>query len=219
MLLLAAAAACSGSPKPIVVHDTLTMVVALHHDPGAAVDRQHPASISPETIAAVLHGLRVSPRDRLGLGALRGQKDWTAAFTASEAAGLAPYLSQALEQARPHDVATFYVVSRDARLGRVITSGGLFVGEDHLYVILANHRTTPSVAPYEGVAYELDNRESPLIPIERYGFQVGFEPEDAWIRGPRLRTPGGRRRFLDEAKLVVIDLPRLRTEVKSGEPR
>ena len=124
VLLAVAVAAYGGSPKPRVVHDTPTVVVALHYDPRAAVDRQHPASIAPETIAAALRGLRVSLRDRLGLGTLRGQKNWTEAFTAAEAAGLAPYLSQALQQAAPHDVAAFYLVSRDARLGRVITSGG-----------------------------------------------------------------------------------------------
>ena len=95
----------------------------------------------------------------------------------------------------------------------------MFAEDDGLYVILANHPTTPSVRPYEGVAHELDNRDSPLIPIERYGFQVGFEPDDAWVRGPRLRAPAGRRGFVDEAKLVVIDLSRLRAELKSGEPR
>ncbi len=92
--------------------------------------------------------------------------------------------------------------------GKLITSGGLFVRDQRLHFILANSRTSPSSGLYE-TGYEFDNRSEPLLPIARWKFKAGFSPKEALIPNSQVRGTDEYRRYLDEAKLLVIDLPRL----------
>ena len=106
-------------------------------------------------------------------------------------------------------MAAFYLVMSDQTLGKLVTSGGLFVRQHCAFVILANFRTPPSAGPYEGTAYELDAKNDPLFSIARYRFTVGFNPEEAAL-------PRSQRRecddygYLDPLKMVVVDLRKLR---------
>lgn len=212
--LLGLAPGCAGWPAPIVIHETPHEAVWLKVEPRLGSGHDHPAVVSPVQIATALNGLRVTERDRLGLGALTTKdEDAKPPFTASEIASLAPYLSEALRKASPRDVATFYLVSSDPKLGRLITSGGLFVRGGRLIVILANARTPPSASPYEGMAYEIDNRDEPLLPVARYRFIVSFVPAE-------VRVPAGDVSYVDPARVVALDLGRLAklSDAKPGEP-
>jgi hypothetical protein len=84
----------------------------------------------------------------------------------------------------------------------------LFVQQDRLYFILANAYTSPSSVQYENT-YEIDTRDQPLLPIVRYKFTAGFSPQEAWIANSKVRGTESYERYVDEAKLLVIDLPRL----------
>jgi len=130
------------------------------------------------------------------------------AFTTAEASILAPYLRQALAKASPKDMATFYALTRDITKGELVTSGGMFVRGRYLYVILANAKTSPYSNQYEN-AHTVDTRDRPLIPISRYRFTATFTPESAWIPNKQVRGDDGYDRYLDESKLVVIDLDQL----------
>jgi hypothetical protein len=201
-------AGCSAVPAPIVIHEDRRDAIRLTFDPEAGTGHSHPFSIGPEQMARVLRGLWVTKRDVLGAGGLFREEETTPAFSASEIAMLAPFLSVALKKASPRDLVTFYLTRADATSARLVTSGGLFVRNDRLSVILANFHTSPSSGQYEDPK-ELDTRDDPLLPIARYRFAVGFGPPEAWIPNTEARAKDRYRRYPDESKLAVIDLQRL----------
>ena len=197
-------AGCAATPAPVVILDTPQQSVTLRFDPNAGLGHSHPVSLPPEQMRQVLAGIYVMNRDSLGLGGLLGKNGATPAFFASEIDALAPFLSEALRKASVSDLVAFYMTTADPKWERVITSGGLFVREGLMTVIVANFRTPPSSAPYEATAYEMDNRDAPLMPIARYKFTISFAPEDAVAPKQVLQ-----RGYVDPAKIVVIDLHRL----------
>jgi hypothetical protein len=197
-------AGCSAAPAPVVIFDTPQQSITVRFDPNAGSGHSHPASVPPEQMRQVLIGVHVTNRDGLGLGGLLGKNGSTPAFLTSEIDALAPFLSEALRKASTGDLAAFYLTSADPKWGRVVTSGGVFVREGLMTVIVANFRTPSSSAPYEATAYEMDNRDAPLMPIARYKFTVSFSPEDASVPKQALQ-----RRYVDPAKMVVVDLHRL----------
>ncbi|HJU06494.1 MAG TPA: hypothetical protein VJ692_15205 [Nitrospiraceae bacterium] len=210
LLMITLLAACATGPDPVVIYESPREAVRVAFDPQSGTGHSHPAAITPDQMAKILQGVRVSQRNTFGLGGLFGQNEEAPAFSTSEIAVLASPLSRALAMASPKDLATFYATSYDPKLGKLVTSGGLFVRHQRVYIMVANSRTPPSAGPYEGTAYELDNRNEPLTPIARYRFSVGFVPEDARLPLDQAGAEDGyTRRYVDKSKLLVIDLLRL----------
>jgi hypothetical protein len=106
-------------------------------------------------------------------------------------------------------VVTLYLADVDPHVGRVVTSGGVFVRNGDLFFILANHRTALSAGTFEATAYELDTRETPLFPMGRFRFTVGFTPNDARIPNDQAKQRDAYDGYVDESKLAVIALDRL----------
>ena len=208
LLTMSAFGGCAADPPPIVIYEEKPLSVSIQFDPSNGTGHSHPASLSHEQMMAVLRGIGVRSRDTIAGFNAFSAKDSSPAFTTPEASILAPYLRQALTKASPKDMATFYAVTRDLNKGELITSGGMFLRGRYLYVILANARTSPYSNQYEN-AHTVDTRDRPLIPIARYRFTTTFMPESAWIPNKRVRGHDGYDRYLDESKLVVIDLDQL----------
>jgi hypothetical protein len=208
-------AGCAAGPAPIVVYEGRQETVWLHFDPKAGAGHSHPVSLTPEQVAAALKGMRVKNRDVIGGFELLSEQNSSPAFSSREIATLALYLSQALKKASPRDIATFHLSAYDPAHGPLITSGGLFVRNGHLYIILANARTSPSSIQYENT-YALDLKDQPLLPIARFKFTVGFLPGDARLPGEATRKTDGYSDYLDDSKLVVIDLARLSNQPPSS---
>jgi len=211
-------AGCSLAPAPILIHDDANDSVWLMSDPEAGAGHSHPAVVSPEQLAAVLQGVRIQKRDALGLGGLFQQTGSAPAFTAREIALLTRHLPQALRKASPRDLATFYLISPDPVLGRVVTSGGLFVRQGRWYLILANAKTSPHAVQYENT-YAIDTRDRPLLPIVPLKFVVGFSPAGAWIPNRDMRGKDGYGGYLDDSKLLVIDPARLAERARPAAPQ
>lgn len=205
---------CATGPAPIVIYEDKRASIRLKFDPKAGSGHSHPYSLTPDEMATILRGVRVISRDTIiGFGLL--EREGGPAFSGPEIALLAPYLSEGLRKASPKDVVTFYLTTGDPRIGTLITSGGIFVRNAHLYMILANFRTPPSSGPFEGMAFELNNRDEPLSPIARYTFTIGFSPPEVRIPNAKAKGQDGYEGYLDESKLVVLDLPRLMTEIQT----
>lgn len=207
-LTIATLGGCTADPPPIIIHEEKPLSVWLQFDPSNGTGHSHPASLTQEQMMAVLRGIGVRSRDTIAGFDVFSAKDSSPAFTSPEASLLAPYLRQALAKASPKDMATFYALTRDVSKGELITSGGMFLRGRYLYVILANARTSPYSTQYEN-AHTVDTRDRPLIPIARYRFVTTFTPESAWIPNKQVRDQDGYERYLDESKLVVIDLDHL----------
>ncbi len=215
IILAALVTGCVAQPAPIVIHEDRLDSIWVKFDPEAGAGHSHPAQLTPEQMALVLRGVWVRHRDIVGGFGFFGDKEGAPAFLASEIMRLAPYLSQAFKKASPRDMVTFYLTSGDPRQGKLVTSGGLFLRNGHLYVILANVRTSPSSVQYENT-YEFDPRDDPLLPIARRKFTVGFTPDSARVPNAHLRRQQEYERYVDESKLLVIDLKQLAEAGKSS---
>ena len=202
------AVGCATSPTPIVIYEDAQTSVWLKFDPESGSGHSHPASIAPEQIAKVLHGVWVVHLNVVTGFGLFSDHEGAPVFSPGLIARLTPYLCDALKKASPKDIVTFYLVTGDPNLGKLVTSGGLFVRQDRLFFILANAHTSPSSVNYEST-YEFDDRNQPLLPLAHFKFTVGFSPKEAWIRNAKAKGTEGYERYLDESKLLVIDLPRL----------
>ncbi|MGH7773836.1 MAG: hypothetical protein ACREQA_16550 [Candidatus Binatia bacterium] len=213
-LMAATLVSCVTTPAPIVIYEDRRDSIWLKFDPEAGTGHSHPYSMTSEQMAKILRGVWVKHREVIAGFGLLGEGEGAPAFSGSEIAILTPYLAEALRKASPKDMVTFYVTRGDPTLGQLVTSGGLFVQDNRMYFILANSHTSPSSVQYENT-YEFEARDEPLIPIARHKFTVGFSPKEAWIPNAAVRGKEGYERYLDESKLLVLDLPRLMTETQT----
>ncbi len=200
---------CVTEPPPIVIHEDKYESIWLKFDPEAkGAGHSHPATISPERMVRIMDGILVADRSQIFGNITGNEQEWAQAFTPYQIKNLAPLLSEALRKASPKDMATFYFIVMDRERGKLVTSGGLFVRNGRLYFIMANYRTAPASKVYE-TTYEIDTRNEPLLPTARYQFALGFRPKEVWIPNKELRGRDGYERYLDESKLLIIDLERL----------
>lgn len=207
-------AGCVTEPPPIVIHEEPNSSIWLMFDPEAGrPGHSHPATFTPEQMELVLKGVSVVDRNRV-IGEARElfahDQEVTQAFSAAQVKALAPLLAQAFKKASPVDMVTFYLLTGEKERGKVVTSGGLFVRKGRLYFIFANFRTSPATKIYE-TTYEIEARDMPLLPVARFLYIVGFKPKEAWIPNGEVRGKDGYERYLDESKLIIIDLDRLFT--------
>ncbi len=161
----------------------------------------------------VLSGLRVVPRQSVLAPIVMGKAQESPAFSTMEIQSLVPQLIRALKQARPEELVTFYRRISDSSVGLAITSGGLFVCQTHLYVVLANQRTLPSAGMNQNIVAEIDPIDSPLLPIARSGFRVTFTPALAVVPIDE-REPWP---YIDEGRVVAVDLIQLARETPKAQ--
>jgi hypothetical protein len=199
--------ACATGPLPIVIHEDRSLSVWLKFDPASGSGHRHPVDIPEDRLGTVLSGLRIVPRHVIG-GLFGIDKEGDPVFVPAEVSRLAPILSQALRKASPRDMVTFYQVGGDRSTGALITSGGMVFRNGYLYVILANAKTSPSTKLYE-TGHEVDTRDDPVLPLARFNFSVGFSPETALVPKGLAKDSEATDRYLDPAKVVVIDLSKL----------
>lgn len=201
------AAGCLATPQPIIISETPGQVVEVRYDARAGKGHSHPRAITVSQITSILKGVQIHDRDLVGTAGLLMGSDAVPAFTDKDVAALAPHLVAGLAKASPVDLVSFYLAQRGSNRAPLITSGGVFIRNQRLYLILANARTSPSSIQYENT-YETNSLSNPLLPIARFKFVAGFVPAD-W----RVVTSDAKRLdewdgFLDESKVLVIDLAR-----------
>lgn len=175
-------------------------------DSRATTGHSHPWTVTQEQLSRVLAGIRVKNDPSSPIGS-PVETSPVRAFSADEIRELGPGLITALGSASPEQIVTFYRASPGEVAHQVVTSGGLFMQNGHLYLILANYRIKTDAAPREEtVAGFIDVRDNPLVPILRGGYMIAFEPSEALIQ----RTQRGITwNYLDDKKVLVVDLRRL----------
>src|SRR5439155_13223797 len=116
----------------------------------------------------------------------RWPRDWSSdvcssdlpAFRDEEVALLAPRLADALSQARPNEIVTYYLSQPQTSIKREITSGGLYVKQNDLHFILGNRRIIYGIPAY-GMVYD---RRYPTRPTAAKGFDLVFDPSSAVVK-------------------------------------
>lgn len=209
---------CSTSPPPRNVYVDGITAVRIQFDNKAGAGHSHPIKLSPDVMQYVLSGVKTQRRGSFLPSVLTGEEALIQAFSREEQSFLAPHLTQALEQAKPDELVTFYRRISTSTIGLAITSGGLFVHGPHLYFILANARNLPSEGLSQSIVSEIDPIDSPLIPISRTSFRASFEPITSVVpEDEQWRWP-----YIDPGRMLVIDLVQLardsRTKTEPGVP-
>lgn len=206
--------ACTMGPPPRAVYQDPATIIRIQFDGKAGSGHSHPATLTPDVIRHVLNGIRVRSRSSFVPSIITGEASLSPAFSTDEQAVLGPHLSQALAEAKPDELVTFYRRVSTPAVGLAITSGGLFVHGRHLYVILANARTLPSEGMSQSIVSEIDPVDSPLLPISRSGFRASFAPATTMVpEDERWLWP-----YIDQGRVVVIDLVQLGRDIRPQKP-
>jgi len=119
----------------------------------------HPAALTPELLGKILQHIEVQPSsllDRIAGGSSTNQ----VAFSEGQRSFLADHLSRALKEATPLETVTFYWATPRGNGIWELTSGGLYLQENDLHIVLPNYRQTlPAKNPPEF------SKKQPLLPI------------------------------------------------------
>jgi hypothetical protein len=133
----------------------------------------HPATLSRAQIYNALDGLRVRDHRAAPIRWVRGLAEVEPAFRKEEIELLIPRLLEGLELAVPQELVTFYVSHPLNATKREVTSGGLYVTEGQLHIILSNYRTVYAIPP-AGLIYD---RRYPLFSLGPLGVDIFYKAE------------------------------------------
>ncbi|NOS79774.1 MAG: hypothetical protein HOP35_17720 [Nitrospira sp.] len=215
ILIVSLMSGCATGPPPRAIYQDPATIIRIQFDSKAGQGHSHPATISPDIIRHVLNGMRIQSRTSFVPSILTGEASSGAAFSKEEQDFLGPHLSQALAEAKPDELVTFYRRVSTPAVGLAITSGGLFVHGRHLYVILANNRTMPSEGMSQSIVSEIDPVDSPLLPISRTAYRATFVPATSIVpEDERWLWP-----YIDQGRVVVIDLLQLARDIRQQTTR
>jgi len=206
---------CSPRQFPtLTIYDKPAAFVRLEFDRTVKTgsEHSHPISLTPEQVAAVLGGVRIEePRTFV-------QGDILAVFSEEEIAFFAPLIAQALWQARPEEVVTFYETRYLSATRRAVTSGGLFVQGDVLHLILANYWAPVDYRADFVLSATQDDRLMPMNSLTTHGGHLDFEPHSARWERP---TEGFERVFQSDSRDLAVlykQLPPYRMVQPASQP-
>ncbi|PJA78618.1 MAG: hypothetical protein CO149_03025 [Nitrospirae bacterium CG_4_9_14_3_um_filter_51_5] len=165
-----------------LVYENPTSYVRLEVSPWVDPDlpqtwNEHPATMSRRQMVEALSGLRVREHRSGPIRWFRGLANPEPAFFKEEIELLAPRLLEGLGLAVPQELITFYISRPVNATKREVTSGGMYVRDGHLHVIMSNHRTNYEVPP-SGLIYD---RQYPLFSLAPLDVDLLFETEETVI--------------------------------------
>lgn len=129
------------------------------------------------------------------------------AFTDEEVGLLSVQVTEALAEANYDERVTFYLSKPQTSAKRIVTSGGLYVRDSQLHVVLGNWQIVYGIPTY-GMIYD---RRYPMRPTAAKGFDLLYEQPEAarQVKGSWIDSV-----FANSTDELVIDL----TKVKTPEP-
>ena len=172
--------ACAGPDfSTRTVHSDQTWLVRLdtYADPGRAAEirHDHPTEWTDAGLRELVSRLLVQER----VGLLEKKPPPQPVFSADEVAQLAPRLQQAFRVARPAEWIVF-CLTRSAGASQEVTSGGFFLQDRHLHVMVANYRE-PVSSGQDGAETV---RANPLRALKRTGRTLTFDPPTYVLASP-----------------------------------
>ena len=159
---------------------------------GSPVRYEHPVTWTVEELSAILSRLLLE--DRVGL--MDSSRPQRPVFSVEEIGLLAPAIRHSFQQAKPSEWIAFYF-SQPIASGLAATSGGIFVADSRLHVVLANHH-----AVMAGGSEELASiRTNPLRSVRGSGGMLTFE-SPRFVMGRQANWSGGHRASASE---LILD--------------
>ncbi len=137
----------------------------------------HPSSVSKEQMAKVLQGLYVE-RDTTPLSRTGARQR---AFSEKEINFFAPLFVKGLQQSTPEEVVTFFETAEISELQEATTSGGVFVKNNALHIILSNYGVKTQIWQ-DNDQYEAPYRLRPLESIKPEPGRLVFEPAQFMVQ-------------------------------------
>ncbi|MBP0124232.1 MAG: hypothetical protein ITD28_03860 [Nitrospira sp.] len=205
---------CVAYPPPKVIMANEVTRIEIRRDTRAARPHTHPATFAPETMRALLSGMRIQVQTDRFMGVVNGWSERHPVFTAADLAAIAGPLADALTQAAPNDIVTFYRRVSDGSAGLAFITGGVFVQDGLAYVVMANFWSLPADAMVPTVpSYMIDPIDQPLLTLGRKFYRLSHAQEQADVHLPEWqeRHPGD--------KTLVVNLALLHPESKPVVPR
>ncbi len=138
----------------------------------------HPKAFTVEQMSRLLKGMTVQEHRIWIQTWLQGDAPVVPAFKDDEVELLAPQLAEAFAAAKYNERVTFYLSQPQTSVKRVITSGGMYVHNHRLHVILGNWQIVYGIPTY-GMIYD---RRYPMRPTAAKGFDLIFHPSDAVVK-------------------------------------
>jgi hypothetical protein len=129
---------CAGPPlisRPVQTEPSWFVRLDSYQDTSPSSDHlyDHPATWTMEELSAILSRLLLEEQK----GILDTAKPPRLVFSQEEINRLVPAIQNAFRTARPHEWLSFHLTEPS---GKAITSGGLFIKNGRLHIILANHQ-------------------------------------------------------------------------------
>jgi hypothetical protein len=180
-ILVLALQGCAGSYfSTLPIYETPNAYVKLQVDRSLGSNFSHPAVVSADLIAAVLGGIIVrEPATRMPVYDDLSIPRKHRAFSDDEAAFWAPLLAAGLNKATSEEIVTFYKTRRISGGRREVTSGGIFLRDDEMHVLLRNYRSETHFIADFGAADTEDDRLTPLRSLAPQRGTLDFEPPSA----------------------------------------
>jgi hypothetical protein len=169
----------------------------------------HPKAFTVEQVTRLLKGLIVQEHRVWIQKWFQGDAPLVPVFKEEEVTLLAPQLAEAFAAAQYNERITFYLSQPQTSVKRVITSGGLYVHDDLLHVILGNWQIVYGIPTY-GMIYD---RRYPMRPTAAKGFDLFFEPSAAVVKQ---RSSVWDTIFANTKDELVIDMGRWNAAVTAS---
>lgn len=162
-------------------------------DAGSASPRyDHPSVWRDEELSAILS--RLILQERVGL--MDNARPPRSVFSLEEIHLLVPTVRKSFQEATPHEWIVFTLAAQQAT-GRETTSGGMFVEEGKLHLVIANHRL-----PLPANSQELARvRANPLYSVQGSGGLLSFD-SPRYVIATKANWSGGHRASASE---VILD--------------
>ena len=202
------------APPPIqsyLVYENPTAFVRLEPSPWIDSDdpatwNTHPARLTRQQIQEALEGLRIREHRAGIIRWLRGQAEVEPAFRAEEIELLTLKLLEGLDLAVPQEIVTFYLSHPVNATRREVTSGGLFVTDGLLHIILSNHRFMYEI-PAAGLIYDRRYPLFSLAPLNvdiLFAYKEAVKPKEEGLLEALVWDERGGEIILDLAHLATV---------------
>jgi hypothetical protein len=171
---------CASPPfYSYLVYENPTSFVRLEVSSWADTDlpqtwNAHPVTLSRRQMREALRGLRVREHRAAPIIWVSGMAEMEPLFREEEIELLLPSLLEGLELAVPQELVTFYVSHPINATKREVTSGGLYVTEGQLHIILSNYRVMYEVPP-AGLIYD---RRYPLFSLSPSAVDILYKSDE-----------------------------------------
>lgn len=175
----------------VSIYDSPERVVRLQAIPGVNHGKgySHPVVLSKDQMAKVLEGLYVE-ESTVALPFSTGSGDSTSqrVFNDQEVEFFAPHLIKGLSMATSEEVVTFFETAEVSSLHRLTTSGGVYVKDNELHILLSNYAVKTNIWQ-DADAYQAPFRLRPLEPIDPQPGRLTFKPQHVMVQSAETGLP------------------------------